>query len=128
MGFKNFLKGPTTNFNAVDDETDGLKLHSDYEIAADDIIIFLKHKGINITKYDSDTHTFNIKKMYVVGLDHKGTIASALQSIFHKLDISTNGVISYENYELKKLTISTNDKKVNVEFSKPKKKKKKAIS
>lgn len=125
MSFKNFLKGPTNYFNAVDDETDGLVLTSEHEIDADDIIIFLKDKGVNVTTHKSVGNSFYINRMNVKGLDHKNTIKSALQSLYHKLDIESNGIISYENYELKKLTISTTGKNVAVEFSKPKKKKKK---
>lgn len=124
MSFTNFLKGPTTYFNTNNDNTDGLVLSSEYKIDADDIIIFLKDKGVNVTSHKSDTHTFYISKMNVKGLGHKNIIKNALQSIYHKLDITSNGVISYENYTAKKLTISTNDKNVLVEFSKPKKKKK----
>lgn len=125
MSFKNFLKGPTTYFNGIDDETDGLVLSSQYEIDPDDVIIFLKDKGVNVTAHKSSGNDFYITRMNVKGLDHKNTIRNALQSIYHKLDIESNGIISYENYTSKKLTISTTDKNVAVEFSKPKKKKKK---
>ena len=63
--------------------------------------------------------------MSVTGLGHKNIIKTALQAIANKLDITSEGTIYYESDKSKKLTITTEDNKVSINFSKPKKKKKK---
>lgn len=120
MSYTNFSKGPTTYFNS-----DNLVLSSEYSIDQDDIIILLENRGVIVEIYDCYENTFYINRMYVKGHGHKNIIKDALQSLYHKLDIISDGTAVYSTDTNKKLTISTTNKLVEVEFSKPKKKKKK---
>lgn len=125
MGYTNFLKGPTTYFASNDE----LLLSSEDDIIdLEDIFIFLEQRGVVIQTYSTHPNienNFYINRMSVTGLGHKNIIKTALQALANKLDITSEGTIYYESDKSKKLTITTEDNKVSINFSKPKKKKKK---